>query len=288
MDAKDFSQGCDLINKNLVNLEVNRAFNSIGSNIFFEFGKEKEVFFKNGKKSIQKEWSIWIGNSSWRMSEKGKYVVGSGDSPQTIQTNIQKLLGKRFKSFCFFSQFLDVEFDFENECRLTTFFNWREEDQWTVFLPDRTNIGADCASLEEIKNIQSIASGISIIKNYKKLDFKESVLSEIFYDQHLQPNFRFENDFFINLENCTWRLEKDEDYLVGYLDRDQEEVKYKMSGLIGKKLKQIDVLNPMMDARFQFENQYVLKTFSCCQRVNQWNITSQGVPIFRACIEIGV
>ena len=53
-----------------------------------------------------------------------------------------------------------------------------------------------------------------------------------------------------------------------------------------QKLKQIDVGGPMMDGRFQFEGQYVLKTFSCCRLENQWNVCLKGVPIFHANIQI--
>lgn len=288
MDNECFLHACELVNANLVNLDVNRAFNSIGSNVFFEFGKGKEIVFKNGRKSIKKEWVIWISDASWRISKKGKYIVGSGDSPSLIQSNIQKLLGKRFQSLQVISQFLDVEFNFEDDYQITTFFNLPEENQWTLFLPDQTNIEVNCSNYEAIENVQDIAKHFRVIENLKKLEFpqQEVVLTGITYDKHGQPTFHFENETAINLENCTWRLEKDKNYLVGYLDDDQNKIDNEMCDLIGKKLKQIDVFNSLMDARLQFEDQYVLKTFTCYRAINQWKICSKNTPLFSAIIQM--
>jgi hypothetical protein len=287
MNNKQFSNAYELIKLNLVNFSVNRAFNSIGSNVFFEFGKERKFVLKNGKESSQKEWSIWIGDASWRITKNGKYIGGSGDSPENIQLSIQKLLGKRFQSLQFLSSFLDVEFHFDDGYQITTFFNWLEENQWTLFLPDQTNISVNCSNYEEIENVQNTASDFLIIENYKKLNFpkNELVLTEITYDDHGQLICCFEDGCSINLENCTWRLEKAQTYLIGCLDEEQDKIN-KMSELIGKKIKQIDVANSMMDARFQFEDQYVLRTFACCYKVNQWKITSNDNLIFCANIQL--
>ena len=284
MNDKHFLHACELIKTNLFNLDMNRAFNSIGSNVFFEFGKGKEVVFKNGRKRIKKEWIIWISDASWRVSKKGKYIVGSGDSPKTIQLNIQNLLGKRFHSFQFLSQFLDIEFNFDDDYQITTFFNWSEENQWTVFLPDQTNVGVDCSDQDTIQNVQEIATHLPIIDTYKKLDFppKEIVLNGITYNKYDLPTFHFENDISINLENCTWRLEKNNGYIIGYLDGDKSKFSNKLSELTGKRLKQIDIANAMQDSRFQFEDGYILKTFTCCRRIAQWKICIQNKTVFSA------
>jgi hypothetical protein len=289
MDGKHFLRACKLIKTNLVNLDMNRAFNSIGSNVFFEFGKGKEVVFKNGKKSIQKEWSIWISHASWRMTKKEKYIIGSGDAPQDIQSSIQKLLGKRFRSFQFLSQFLDVEFNFEDEYQLTTFFNWAEEDQWTLFLPDQTNIGVDCSSPEAIKNVQEVAEHLPIAQTtHKKLELpnKDTFITDIDRNEHGLITLYFTNETSISLENCTWRIEKNKNYLSGCLDGDQNKIDIKTSVLIGKKLNQIDIINSMMDAVFKFEDQIVMKIFTCYRAINQWNVYYKNNCIFHANIQI--
>ena len=135
MNKKEFVKSLKLLQSDLVKLSVNTAFNSIGSNVFFEFGQEIEKNVSNGKKELRKEWVIWISMASWRMTRHGKYIGGSGDDRGLIEGNIQRLLGKHFQSIHILSQFLDVEFNFEDGYQLTTFFNWREEDQWTIFLP---------------------------------------------------------------------------------------------------------------------------------------------------------
>ena len=100
MDCNQFLKACSLLNTGLVNQVMDRTYNSVGSNIFFEFGKLKEVSFPNGKKHLQKEWCIWLSWTSWRISRYNEYVVGSGENLEVnIQTYIERLLGKRFQSF---------------------------------------------------------------------------------------------------------------------------------------------------------------------------------------------
>lgn len=288
MNKRDFLKSLELIKLNLVNQDVKKVFNSIGSNIFFEFGKDIETSLLNGKKDLLKEWIIWIGNASWRITKQGRYIVGSGDNSQTISANIQQLMGKRFQFFQILSRFFDIDFTFEDGYQLTTFFNWVEENQWTVFLPDQTEISIDFSNKEVIKNIKEIADCLLIKENYKHLDLPimDVVVRNINYDKADLPTIHLKNDIFISLEICTWRLEKDNEYCIGYLDENKEEVKNKLSKIIGKRIKRVDVANSMMDARFQFEDQYVLKTFSCCRTVSQWGVYSKKGALFHANIPI--
>jgi hypothetical protein len=115
VDHNQFLEACNLLNTSLINQVMDRTYNSVGSNIFFEFGKQKEILLQNGKKRLQKEWCIWLSWTSWRITQHGQYIVGSGESLEVnIQAYLEKLLGKRFQSFQFLSQFLDVEFNFED------------------------------------------------------------------------------------------------------------------------------------------------------------------------------
>jgi len=282
MENKQFLDAYTLINQSLAGLEMDRTFNSIGSNVFFEFGKEREVVHRNGKKQIEKDWSIWIGNASWRISQGSKYIVGSGDSTEIIQSSIQKLLGKRFKSLHFLSQFLDPEFSFEEDYRITTFFNWLEEDQWTVFLPNETNISVDADTHESIKNVQNIARDFQIVENYERLDtpIQGTSLIGITYNENKLPVFHFEENLDLSLDSCAWRLEKDGNYVLGCLDDNAEKIEQALSHIVGKTLEQIDIANPMLDARFQFNGGFVLKTFSCCHTSQQWTIYEKKKPLF--------
>lgn len=288
MENKEFLHACKLINANLIHLKMDRAFNSIGSNVFFQFGKEKKIELIKGKQVIEKEWSLWISLASWRINKSNKYIVGSGDSPHTIQSNIQSILGKRFQSFRFLSQFLDVEFNFEDGYQITTFFNWMEEDQWSLLLPDDSNIGVDCSNAEAIKNVQNISKHFKVEEKYEGIDLqlKKTALTNITFNKWNLPIFHFKNDSSIHLEICAWRLEKNGNYVVGCLDEELNKIKRELMHLVGKNLKQIDVANPMMDARFQFEGGFILKTFSCCQKEEQWKIYEGKKLMFCASIPL--
>jgi hypothetical protein len=288
VDNKHFIKSLRWVETGLSTLNVNRAFNSIGSNIFIECGNDIEVVFPNMKKDVRKEWIIWVSDASWRISKNEQYIVGSGDDPKIIQTILQNLLGKRFQSLHILSQFLDAEFNFEDGYQLTTFFNLREEHQWLLFLPDKTEIVIDCSSKEKIKNVQELANQVTIKESHTKLDLplQDTVVEAITYDKHDLPTFHCADNISIVLEICTWRLEKNNEYCVGYLDDNADEINTRFSELIGKKLIRIDVANSMMDARFQFQDHYTLKTFACCRSAPQWKICSKGTTIFSATIPL--
>ena len=280
------TKSLQLIDLGLANQKITRAFNSIGSNIFFEFGKDIEITFPNGKKDTRKEWVIWIGDASWRIVNHNKYVIGSGD--RIIQSKIQILKGKRFQFFQALSQFFDIEFNFEDGYQLSTFFNGLLEDQWTLFLPNQTEIFIDCSNKNKIHKVMDITNHLSIKNYFQPIEpsLNDIKVTNIIYDELDLRTIQCENDISIKLERCTWRLEKDNEYLVGYLDENKENIKNEFSRIIGKKIHRIDVANTMMDARFQFEDLYVLKTFTCCRKVTQWKITSKTDILFQADISL--
>jgi hypothetical protein len=288
MENENFLQACELINSHLHGLEVNDVLNSIGSHVFFYFGNiDEESVFPNGRKYARKEWGIWVGNASWRITKNGKYLVGSGDNRDEIALGILKLVDKSYQSLQFLSTFLDVEFTFEDGYQLTTFFNWMVEDQWTIFLPKRFQIepiGTDCSISEEIKKVQILSKNFPTNEKYTEVDFllPDRTVTAFSYDPYNRPQIHFEDDCSIQFENCMWRLEKDSDYIFGYLDHQDVDFKGELSKLIGKKLLQVDTANSMMDGRFQFEEGYVLKTFTCNHSNPQWHITSKSRPIFEA------
>lgn len=287
MEDKELLHALQLIQSKLVKLDVNHVVNSIGSHIFLDFGDSKELVSKNGKTFIEREWTIWVGSASWRVTRNDKYIFGSGEP--NIQLAIEKLVGKKFNSIRFISQFLDVEFCFEDDIKLTTFFNWRDEDQWVLFLPNKTAISINCSTDAEIGNIQKLSKSVVINNTYKNEDVPkiDSVVSQIFYNENDLPIFRFSNEMSIHLEACTWRLEKNNDYVTGYLDaNDNLDNKNILLCLSGMKIKDIRVANSMYDSEFIFEDQYVLKTFTCSPKYTQWKICLKDIPIFEADIKI--
>ncbi len=288
MGNKELLHAYKLVNTGLVHVKMDRTFNSIGSNVFFQFGREKKVEVIKGKKVIEKEWSLWISLASWRINKGDKYIVGSGEAPQTIQSNIPYLLGKRFQSFRFLSQFLDAEFNFEGDYQITTFFNWLEEDQWSLLMPGDSSIVVDCSNAKAIKNVQTMSQNFTIKENLKKIDspLQNTAVTHVAFNEGNLPIFYFENDSSIHLNACAWRLEKNSNYMIGCLDDDPKKIKSQLTHLVGKKLNQVDVANAMMDARLQFEGGLVLKTFSCSHIEEQWKICEKGKSIFCAKIPL--
>lgn len=51
MNNKEFIKSIERLKTNLVNMEVNRVFNSIGTNIFLQFGKERKIL-QNGRERM--------------------------------------------------------------------------------------------------------------------------------------------------------------------------------------------------------------------------------------------
>ncbi len=289
MENRKFLELVEEVDKDLLHEPVQQAFNSIGSHIFFDFGNLKEIEFPNGKKALKGEWTIWVGIASWRITRNNKYLVGSDESVDiSIEHHLQQMLGKRFQSIAFCSQFLDAQLSFENEYQITTFFNWMEEEQWTIFLSDDRDIGVDFCNAQAVRNVKNIASKLPIVAHYEKFDtaIQGRAVTKVTFDGCDLPTLHFGNSFSIHLEACLWRLEKKSNYVIGYLDEHFKKAKSKLVRLIGKKLEQIAIANPMMDAKFQFEDGFVLKTFSCSRVEKQWKIYEFGKLTFCATIPL--
>lgn len=273
---------------------MDRTYNSVGSNIFFEFGKQIESVLPNGKKSTQKEWCIWLNWTSWRISHHDKYVVGSGENPEVnIQTHLEKLLGKRFQSFFIISQFLDVEFNFADGYKVTTFFNRASENQWLMFLPGDSEIVIDCSTKESISSLRSLSKQIEVKCKYKKLDLllSEAAVNEIFYAENKILKLVFANSFSIDLGSAGWRLEKDGEYCGGALDyyfesKQEQETgfKNKLFELIGKNLRHISIDHTGMDVRLEFEGGSIVEIFTQAQ-ADPWKISHKEVVLLCANIK---
>ena len=287
MEYIEFLRTYELMKKKMINLEVTRVFNSIGSNITLQLGDDI-VIFTNGKERNRKEWSLRIGNAAWRLSKDGNYVVGSEDDRELIQSSIEKLVGKSIRSFQFISHFMDLEISFEDNYQLTTFFNVFADDQWALLSPDNNSIGIDCSNYNKIRTIVNIAKQFPIFENYQNLQFPidEMELTKIIYNQNEHPILKFGNKYLIDLRFCTWRLQRDDIYLLGYVDLilsnlnfnryigKKRKFYYLINELIGKSLKKIEV-NSFMDGSFYIEDQFILKTFSRLRSIHQWRIYNE-------------
>ncbi|MBS0622504.1 MAG: hypothetical protein JSR80_06065 [Verrucomicrobia bacterium] len=289
MDVDSFLYAYNSVNSSLVGIEVNQVYNSIGSNIFIGFGQDLQVALPNGRLRNRKEWKLWVGNASWRITQNGKYLTSSIEERDEIQWGIERLMGKKFQSLKITPPFLDAEFSFERGYKITTFFNWMEENQWIFFLPDETTISVDGATHADIKNAQEMAREIEIIEDHKEIcDFLSGLkVIKTMYDENQKPIIFFENEFSLELKGClwTWRLERDQGYVFGSLD--DGDAKYnRILTLVGRTIEKIYVTNEMMDTSFVFSDKYVLKTFSCWGTPTQWRLLSKSEPVFQADIQV--
>lgn len=268
---------------------MDRTYNSVGSNIFFEFGERKEIVLQNGRKRLQKEWCIWLSWTSWRITQHSKYIIGSGENLEVnIQTYLEKLLGKRFQSFRFLSQYLDVEFNFEDGYQISTFFNRVTEDQWLIFLPDKTEIVIDCSSEKAIKTVQCLSKQVEIQNKYKEVEcsFPNVAVIEFSFEENEVLKIICTDGISIDIGLSAWRLEKNDeyqigrkDYYFGCIEGQRNQLEDKLLNLVGKKIKCIGLNSTKMDARIEFEGGYKLEIFTHA-RTDQWKIVQNSEIVF--------
>jgi hypothetical protein len=107
-----------------------------GSFITLEFGNalppDERTKIQHG------EWHLWIYNSSWRLENGEKVLVGSEDSRQEINKNIRILEGLVLKNISFLAPGPDTVLEFENSIRLKVFplIFHEENDYWILYMPD--------------------------------------------------------------------------------------------------------------------------------------------------------
>ncbi|MDP1608381.1 MAG: hypothetical protein Q8L98_03595 [Chlamydiales bacterium] len=294
MDRNQFLEACNLLKTGLINQVMDRTYNSVGSNIFFEFGKQKEIVFQNGKKHLQKEWSIWLSWTSWRISQHNKYVIGSGENSDiNIQTHLESLLGKRILSFRFLSQFLDLEICFEDGYEVTTFFNRIEENQWLLFFPNDTEIVIDCSSEKAIESVKHLSRQIEIKNKYKKIKFPfvDEVAKQLLFAENKLSKIILTEGFSIDLGLSAWRLEKNgqyqmgrKDYYFGSIEGQSDEFEDKLLDLVGKKIKSMSMNFSGMDLRLEFEDGYIFEIFTH-SKVEPWKIYSKNEIVLHAKLE---
>ncbi len=272
-----------LANSILKSKKVTRAFCSIGSNIFFEFGEES---------------FIWISLSSWRLTKDSHLVTGSGDSHQKICVEIEELKGKKFLKTKILSPYWEVEFEFGGGYKLTTFFDWAEEEQWTICLPHDGGLEIDCSTEEVRKELAKTAPIRECPPPYEDWDFSEEnhIVETTLVSQNRRITIELSNDLTVNLERCTWRLSKNGSYISGCSDEEMANYKPELGEkalsksepedcdpfgaadncrdlfkkIKGSKLARITVNNRFMDMVIKFENGYEIETFTSCVAERYW------------------
>jgi hypothetical protein len=253
----------------------------------------EELYLSNGRKILTSEWTIWLSNTSWRIKKYGKYIVGSDDDRELIHKTLEDFVGKYCHAVHILSCYLDVDFDFEDGYKITTFFNWSIEDQWFLFLPDKKEVVIDCSTKESIRSLQSLSKQISINDQFTKvsLSILEEKVSEISYNEDRVSKLILSNGFLVDLGTATWRLAKNDEYYLGRLDyyfgckeEQEKDLKNIISDLIGKSLKNVSIDSTGMDVRLEFEDGYIFEIFTH-SKVEPWKIYSKNEIVLHAKVE---
>ncbi len=257
----------------LVGKQVKEAWNSVGYNIFLEFGDV--ISFsktKDGRSYSNWEWGIHIGDSAWRLTKDRHFVVGSESYKEDIEQKIQELLSKKFVSVEITSQFLDLEINFEDEYQICTFFFWQTEDQWWFSFPDRAStptkkeyISVSCETPEEIRDVMELSLKFPIHEHYEVLTdvLDGKIIKGIVLDE-ARLYISCKGGEAIMIDTWHWRLEKDGhfDTTSSRISSDEKTIFSRLKVLVGQEIKRVDTANGRMDIRIVIGSHYVLKTFT--------------------------
>ena len=94
-DIKNFIETFHLFNQRLPGELITKSYISIGSNFFIKFGEEFDDKFPNGRPYKRSPWTIWTGsNVDWRLSKNDEFIVGSCQSYDQMNADVQELVGK--------------------------------------------------------------------------------------------------------------------------------------------------------------------------------------------------
>jgi hypothetical protein len=276
-DIEDFIKTFQFFNKKLSGETSKRSYISIGSHLFINFGEEFESTHANGKPYKKSPWTIWMGaNVDWRLSQNGKFIVGSCQPYDKMNAEVQRLVGKKYLSCSIISQLMDIQFEFEDGYVLSSFFSILLQEQWTLFCSNGNNIGLDAETIEEVKQIQQLSNHFDIQNLFNDiiLPINQKALTG-FSLEKMDLHLFFDNNLTLCLDGCSWRIEKNNEYCIGAgefsLD-DYPDIHQYLDGIKEKRLLNSSVTNPFQDARFEFEDGYVIKTFSCYKDTIPWRI----------------
>ncbi len=274
MDNNDFLANLKNVNSSLIGKKVERAWNSIGYNIFFDFGDIISTYVnRRGETRPNYEWGIHIGDSAWRLTKNRRFVVGSESYKEDIEKKIQELLSKNFISMKITSQFLDLEINFVDDYQIRTFFYWETDDQWwlsfpnrSITCPDKDYIGVDCETPEKIKDVLELSLRLPIHEHYEPLTdiLDGKVIKRISLEEErifIVCDYRL---YFV-IDTRSWRVEKDGGFHIGSFrykgEIKDEQLQTRLQVLVGQKIRRVDAANEKNDLRIELGEHYVLKSF---------------------------
>lgn len=281
-DVKNFIENFNFFHEKILIDSVKRAYISVGSHLFINLGNEIESKFPNGRPCKKSQWTIWLGGSvGWRLSKKNKYITDSSEPYEEMNAKVQQLLGKKYLSSSIMSQFMDIQFDFEDGYQLTSFLKRVLREQWVLFCSNGHTVGLESEKKSQIEQIVALSEYFDIVDLFQFIDLpidQKKVWGFSLEEGSLYLDFQ--DDLSLFLESCAWRIEKNGIYCIGSLDHFSDRIKEDASEYLneikGKKLIQSSVIPPFQDAKFEFENGYIIKTFSCYKNPTPWRIVKDN------------
>ncbi|MCH9634377.1 MAG: hypothetical protein S4CHLAM7_11250 [Chlamydiae bacterium] len=276
-EIKGFIETFQFFNKKVPIEPVKRSYISVGSHLFIKFGEELDGELPNGRPIKKSPWTIWIGaNVDWRLSQNGKFITGSCQPYEKMNAQVQKLIGKKYLSSSIISQLMDIQFEFEDGYVLTSFLSILLREQWTLFCENDNTAGLEAEHIDQVKQIRTLSSHFTIENLFKEipLPINQKALTN-FSLEGTKLYLLFDGHLTLCLDRCSWRVEKKDEYCIGANEFTLDEhpnIDPYLDDFKGKKLIKSSVVDPFQDARFEFEDGYVIKTFSCLNNQTPWKI----------------
>lgn len=274
---ENFVQNYRFLEKNLYKDLISKAFISVGSNLLIDFGDEIDEVLPNGRIYKKSPWCMHLGSGgAWRLIRNNQLLTGSCDSYEEMSNQVKNLVGKKFLSINMTSQFMDLQIAFEGGFQINTFLDAVSEEQWVLLCSNRNTISVECETRTQLKKIQKLSASFDIKNSYQ--DIFPSINQKKLIEFTLAGTslcLILDEGLSLNLGACMWRLEKNNEYCTGSTDHiwnaDEDRKQY-FEEIKGKKLIKSSITHPFQDARFEFENGHVLKTFSCIKDPTPWSI----------------
>jgi hypothetical protein len=276
-EVEKFIETFQFFNKKVPPEPIKRSYISVGSNFFIKFGEALDTKLPNGRPYKKSPWAIWIGsNVDWRLSQNGKFIVGSCHSYDKMNAEVQRLVGKKYLSSSIISQFMDIEFVFEGGYVLTSFLSILLREQWILFCKNNNTAGVKAETLDEVKQINQLSTHFDIQNLFKEISLPIDQKSVTHFSLEKKELYLFfESNLTLCLDWCSWRIEKNDEYCIGAGEFSLDEypdIHQYLDEIKEKKLVKSSVADPFQDARFEFENGYVIKTFFCFKSSAPWKI----------------
>lgn len=256
-----------------------RAFCSIGSNIFFELGKDITLSLPNGKNTTRKEWIIWINESAWRMSQNNRFVLSSSDNHEDIVDFLEDFQSTRIEVAYVSSGFLDLHIEFNNGISLTTFSNTQFEDLWILFSPDGSDYEVNFSKFLEPHFLSNQDKRIKekFPCEFRKQLFKDKPVTDVLFQEGRQPLFVL-HPITIQLKKSDWRLIKNGEYIIGSWDDDYRKLLGKE--IVHKRVNAIYYNKSTCDGCIIFEDNLEFHIFANRNDINPWSLfSSQNIEL---------